>query len=368
MNSGALSELLHQCPYRFNGIDILADIFFVVNLTLYTIFSVLFIARFFWFRWDAYHEIVNNMADLTFVSCWAIAFMTLTAGVSLIVSNAWWGGYPFSVVAYVMWWIVMLWNGCLLFWAFLTLIRRHDASDRRLPTSIIIPAVSVATVSITGAVVATFSKDMSARLAIPMIIVSFNWAGVGILLGIILYCYLFHSLLAQGWPPPDATPTIFIMVGPMGQSAAALQILGDAVTMHFGEYNQGTFLTAEAAKGLSSACIMVALLLNGLGVIWLFFGVAAMLERAWHKELRWTPAWQAMIFPNATLTTSMLVFSVQMDSPAYRVVTAIMIIVLAILYIVNLGYTLLRIWQGRLLIVREDWRVKQEIMDQQKER
>lgn len=140
MNAGAIAELLHQCPYRFNGIDILANIFFVIGLVLYLVFSGIFIARFVWFGRDAYEEIVTNMADLTFVACWAIAFMTLTSNVALIVSTAWWGGYPFSIVAYVMVWFVQFWNLTLLLWAFITLIRRHDSSDRRMPMSIIIPA------------------------------------------------------------------------------------------------------------------------------------------------------------------------------------------------------------------------------------
>ncbi|KAK3057512.1 hypothetical protein LTR09_001696 [Extremus antarcticus] len=370
MNAGAIAELLHQCPYRFNGIDILANIFFVVGLVLYLVFSGIFIARFVWFGRDAYEEIVTNMADLTFVACWAIAFMTLTSNVALIVSTAWWGGYPFSIVAYVMVWFVQFWNLTLLLWAFITLIRRHDSSDRRMPMSIIIPAVSMSTASLTGAVVAAFAKDLSERLAVPVMIISFNWVGVGILTGLILYVYLFHSLLAQGWPSPDQAPTMFILVGPMGQSAAALQVLGAAATTYhrFGDYNQGTFLTAEAAKGLDAACVLIALLLNGLGILWCLFGIYVMVERAVQKQLRWTPAWNAIIFPNATLATSFLLFSIEMDSPAYRVITCIFIVVLVILFLVNIWFTVLRIWQGQLLIVREDWRVKQQMEEDQKER
>lgn len=161
---------------------------------------------------------------------------------------------------------------------------------------------------------------------------------------------------------------MFIFVGPMGQSAAALQILGAAATTYhrFGDYNTGTFITAEAAKGLDAACVLVALLLNGLGVLWFFLAIWCMVERAWNKELHWTPSWNAIIFPNVTLTTSFIVFAIEMDSPAYRVVSAIMIIALVIVYLVNLGFTVTRIWQGKLLIVREDWRVRQKL-EQQKE-
>ena len=64
----------------------------------------------------------------------------------------------------------------------------------------------------------------------------------------------------------------------------------------------------------------------------------------------------------------MLLFATQMDSPAYRVVTAGLTIILVMVFLLNLVMTVLRISQGRLLIVKEDWRVKQRIMDQEKER
>lgn len=370
MNSGALAELTHQCPYHFSGLDIIADIFFLFSLTLYTIFSLLFILRFLWFGKTAYQEITGSFAELTFVSCWLISFMTLTSDVALIVSTASWGGYPFTMVAYVMWWFVMIWNMASLLWVFITLIRQHNCTDTRLGTSIIIPAVSVSTVGVTGAVVATYAEGLSSKLAVPVMVVSFNWVGVGILMGMVLIVILFHTLLAQGWPPPPATPSMFIFIGPMGQSAACLQILGTAARQRhrFADYNAGFFLTAESAAGVDAACTVLALLLNGFGVILLCFAIAAMVDRAIERTLTWTPSWNAIIFPTATLTTSMLMFATQMDSPAYRVVTTGLTIVLIIFFLVNLVMTILRISQGKLLIVREDYRVKQQMMDQQKER
>lgn len=368
MNSGALAELIHQIPYHFNGKDDLANIFFVIALVTYTLSSAIFILRFAWFRSAAYYEIVDNIGELTFFSAWAIAFMVLTSNVALIVSSAWWGGHPFAIVAYVMWWFVMAWNLCLLVWCFTVMIRRHKLYDQRMPTSVIIPAVSVSTVGVTGATVAAYAKGLSAHLAVPVIILGFNWVGIGFLLGLILYVYLFHSFLSQGWPAPDQTATVFILVGPMGQSAAGLSILGSAASTYhrFADYNTGVFITGESAKSLASACTLVALMLNGLGIIWLIFACYAMVERALKKELRWTPAWNAIIFPNSTLATSCVAFAIDMDSPAYTAIVAVFIICLTIVFLVNIVFTVMGIYKGELLIVKEDWRVK-KAMEEEKE-
>ena len=369
MNAGIISILTHQSPYQFRGLQIISTIFFLLDLSLFLFFSLLFIARFIWFRWAAYHEIVGSMVDLTLVACWSISWLTLTSLVSLTVSNASWG-HSFSTVGYVMWWIGAAWNLVVLFWVFITLIRRHDAADRRLPTTIFIPAVSVSTVAVTGGLVATQAHAISARAAVPVIIVSFLYVGVGIFFGLILSTYLLHSLLAQGWPPPPQIATMFIFVGPFGQSSAALQLLSSAARVNgeFGAYHKGTFLTAEAAPALEAACVMFALLMTGLDIVLLFLAMYAMIECAVQRKLVWAPNWNSIIFPTGTLATSTLRFGVEMDSPAWRVVSAILIIFLVVVFLLNLGFTITRIWQGRLLVVREDPRVKEKMEMWQKER
>ncbi|KAF2717836.1 hypothetical protein K431DRAFT_315409 [Polychaeton citri CBS 116435] len=370
MNAGVIAELLQQCPYEFRGIKIISTIFFVFDLVAFVVFSLIFIARFAWFRREAYYEIVDNIVDLTLLPCWSIAWLTLTALVGLIVSRAHWGGHAFALVAYVMWWIAAAWNLFFLFFAFVTLIRRHKASDQRMPTTIIIPAVSVSTVAVTGGIVVSMSTGISARLAVPVIIVAFMYVGIGVLMGLILSVHLFHQLLTFGWPPAELVATLWIFIGPLGQSAAALQALGSAANTHgaFAGYNKGTFLTAQAAPALEAACMLIALMLTGLGIVWAVLALYAMMECAYRRELFWAPNWNSTIFPTGTLVTAMLQFSVAMDSPAFRGVTVGLIIIMIAVFLVNMAFAILRISQGKLLIIRDDPRVKAQMEGEQKSR
>lgn len=360
MNSGIISLLTHQLPYQFHGLKIISTIFYIIDLVLFIFFSIAFILRFVLYRGTAYQEITNDQNELMLCGCWPIAFMTLTSLTALITSNAYWG-HSFTIVAYVMWWFVTLWALVFLLWIFTTLIRKHDAKDVRLSTMVILPAVSVSTAAVEGAAIAAFTYNLDDRLGVPVIIVSFMLVGTGILFGLMLSTYLFHRLLADGWPPPAMTASVFIFIGPCGQSAAALQLLGSAANKYhfFARYNRGTLFTAEAAEPLQIACILVALLLTGLGIIWLMFSVAAMIERAVQKELEWTPGWNSIIFPTGTLCTAFLLFGIDLDSTAFNVVTCILLIILVIVYLVNVVFTMPRIAAGKLLIVREDPRAKQ---------
>lgn len=359
MNSGIISLLTHQLPYQFHGLKIISTIFYVLDLVLFVFFSTALILRFCLYRRAAYQEITDDQNELMLMGCWPIAFMTLTGLTAIIPGNAYWG-HSFTIVAYVMWWFVAIWCLVFLCWIFTTLIRSHNAKDVRLSMMVILPAVSVSTAAVEGAAVVALGYDLEPHLAIPVIIVSFLLVGTGILFGLMLSTFLFNKLLSDGWPPAAMTASIFIFIGPCGQSAAALQLLGSAANKYqfFARYNKGTFMTADAAEPLEIACILIALLLTGLGIIWTMFSVFAMVERAVHKELEWTPGWNSIIFPTGTLCTSFQLFGIALDSTAFRVVTCITLVILVVVYLINVVFTIPRIAAGKLLIVREDPRAK----------
>ncbi|KAI1610381.1 voltage-dependent anion channel [Exophiala viscosa] len=368
MNAGIIAILMHQLPYQFNGLPVLSTIAFMIDFVLFIMFSVVMLLRFAMFRGQPYNEICENIPDLGLLACWPIAWLTVTAFVSLIISEAHWGSHAFTIVAYVMWWFGAAWVLSTAVFVLIIITRRHAIKDRSLPPMVFIPTVGVSTLATVGGLLSSFSSHISARMAVPVIIFSFWSVGVGIFLGLIIYTMIVHQLFAKGWPAPEQSAGMFLLVGPMGQSAAALQLLGSAAHQYgrFKGYNKGTFLTETSAAPLEVACILLAFLLSGMATIWLIVAFICMIERAVKKELSWTPAWNSAIFPVGTLITSLSQFSIEMDSPFFRVMTAIGLVWLIILFFVNLGFTLWQISQGKLLIVKENPRAKQEL-EQQKE-
>lgn len=365
MNAGIIGILLHQLPYQFSGLPVLSTIAFLVDFVLFICFSTILLARFIWFGQQAYQELTDDVSELSLLACWPIAWLTLSSLVCLIVSTAGWGGHSFTIVGYVMWWIGVAWMLVLLLFAFITIIRRQKgAADAgaNLPPVILIPTMGVATVAVTGGLISSYSAGMSAGMAVPVIIVAFLIAGIGMFMATFLYTLVIYRLFASGWPDPMLTPTLFILIGPMAQSAGALQILGNAASTYqrFGGYQQGTFLTQMAAASLSAACILLALLMTGIAIVFALIAIYAMLERAYNRELTWSPTWNSIIFPTGTLTTSCLLLSIEMNSPAFRVVTAALVILLVLFFFVNLFFTIWKVAKGELLIVRDDPRQEKE--------
>lgn len=368
MNAGIIAIIMHQLPYQFHGLPVLSTIAFMIDFVLFIVFSVVLLLRFAMFRGQAYNEICENVPDLGLLACWPIAWLTVTAFVSLTVSEAGWGSHSFTIVAYVMWWIGAAWVLSTVVFVIVVLTRRHSITKQSLPPMVLIPAVGVSTLATVGGLISSFSSEISARLAVPVIIFSFWAVGVAILLAIFIYAMIVHQLFAKGWPAPEQSASLFLLVGPMGQSAAALQLLGSAAHQYgrFGGYHKGTFLTETASAPLEVACVLLACLLSGMATIWFLVAFICMIDRALNKHLSWTPAWNSAIFPVGTLITSLSQFSIEMDSPFFRVMTAIGLVWLVILFFVNLVFTVWNIFHGKLLVVKENPRAKQELEQKQR--
>lgn len=229
MNTGILGILMNLLPYQFHGLPVLSTIMYLASITFFVIICSMSILR-----WTLYPKSVQQKAaasidEIAFLGAAPIAFLTLTSLTGLIVSNAYWGGHAWSLVAYVMWWFGMTWMliTCTKVVPLLpsttlttvtgvgvciTLFRTNLIEDRSMTPSVFLPAVGVATAAVTGAQVVKYAYDISPRLAVPVIIVAYFLGGLAIWLSIILYGVFFHRLMAAGWPEPAKRPALMMLV------------------------------------------------------------------------------------------------------------------------------------------------------------
>lgn len=264
-------------------------------------------------------------------------------------STASWGAHAFFLVAYVMWWIgtaVMITIATIVF----VVVAKTSVTDTStLNPSLVIPFVGTTTDAVVGALICSYSADVSSRLAVPVIIVSYMLIGIGFFAAMIVYACYFVRLLNHGLPPPQQSPGLVLLVGPCGQSAAAVQLLGSAAMTHFGSYGRGTFLQTTPGMTLATVGVLLGLMFVGIGLFFTFFAIYAIIEAAFKRQHQYSLMWWSTIFPMATVNTAWIAFSVEMDSPTFRVLAAIFLIVLLIDYFVNWGFTLRDIFMGKLL-------------------
>jgi tellurite resistance protein TehA-like permease len=212
MNCGVISIIMQQFPYNSHWLRIIGTIIFVLDFVFFIAFGSIMLLRLAMFRKQAMHEISSDPDELAFLANMPIAWLTITALISLIVSRASWGGHWATVVAYVMWWIGAAWMIATTWTVYVILTRRFHLDPSSITTTFLIPAVGVATVATEGALISSYSHGISARMAVPVIIFSFMCVGFGLFLAVMLYSLFLHRLLTSGLPEPKKYFTLPILV------------------------------------------------------------------------------------------------------------------------------------------------------------
>ena len=354
MDTGVLSVILHQFPYPSHWTRVCSTIMFVANIVLFLTISTLYLLRWVLFYRSTQRACRSDPEEIALEACPAIAWLTLTIQVQVTCAENW--GYGWTILAYVMWWVALIWILAILLILYIHLIKYHSSSivDISLPTAVFIPVVGIFTVANAAGLIVNNAKNdthISSHLAVPLIIVSFMCVGFGLGLGFIVYSVYTHRLMTSGWPAYLKVPAMILTIGPCGQSASALIQLGNATVSHhnFANYAEGYFLTAEAAPIIRIVCILAALLLVGFAVFWMCVDYYAIAEGLIHHKIHPSLFWWSSIFPVGTVVTAFAGLGDALDSPAMKVVSVIIFVFLLVIYFINASFTIPMTLSGELL-------------------
>lgn len=147
-------------------------------------------------------------------------------------------------------------------------------------------------------------------------------------------------------------------------------MLGQAAASYSGHYlpsahhapSIGGFWTAQTGQGLQTAGTLLALLWLGFGYIWFVFVIIGVVDVFVKRQATYSLGWWALVFPTVTINTAWLELSRSMDSPAFRVLTAMLTTAIAIVYIINLVFTVKGTLNGSLVFAESQLSVEDEIM------
>lgn len=359
---------------HFPALPTLSTAFYLAASALYLPVSALFLLRLALYPRETHratvHERDSSGLELGYLASWPTGWVLLVSFGGFAVSEGSVGSGTavergLIMAVYVCWWfgavgaavVVMFVLGCLL--STRTRGASRTGGGRFAPlVGLLVCMRTVGTVAFVGGLLVWLQKPrdegegggegiFSPAMAAPVVVFSLCATGAAWFLANLIYGVLMHELvLIMGWPPPEHTATVFAMVGPLGQGASALLVLAAAARRLDGFVFLGGGLgTSRTVTGLAdmmpleTMCVLLALLIGGMAVVWLLLGIVTIFYRLYRGELAWNPSWNSIVSPVATLAILSVMLAMALDSAFFRIVACVIIIACVLMVVVNVGFT-----------------------------
>jgi tellurite resistance protein TehA-like permease len=175
--SGIVAITLHQLHYQFQGLGIIANIFWIITIITLLGFLLLYLLRAVLFPRHVASQYTSNFMETACLCSISIAFTTIIQMIALTLTPSW--GPSWGMAAYVMWWInvVMAAVACIVIPYILTKVDGPGISS--VPPGALLPSIAALTIAAGGGVVCRYGA-ISASLQVPVIIVSYLFVGIGL--------------------------------------------------------------------------------------------------------------------------------------------------------------------------------------------
>ena len=162
----------------------------------------------------------------------------------------------------------------------------------------LLPIVAPIVAAATGGIVAEVLPNP--QHALWTIIVSYILWGTGVPLAMTVLVIYFHRLTVHKLPPREVIVSVFLPLGPLGQGGFGIMQLGKVALQTFPKTSTLQVATANAGDILYVVGWLMALIMWGFGIVWLFFAIASISR----SKFPFNMGWWGFTFPLGVFATA----------------------------------------------------------------
>ncbi|MEV4439279.1 TDT family transporter [Streptomyces sp. NPDC049577] len=173
------------------------------------------------------------------------------------------------------------------------MVTRHRIGPGDASPVWLLPVVAPMVSAALGPALVPHLPDGQARAA--MVLACYGLFGMSLLATLLILPLLFARLLRHGPLPLALTPTLFLVLGPLGQSTTAVNNLADAAPA-------ASALAGPYAPAMSAFAVLYGVPVMGFALLWLVLATA-LVARAARAGMGFAMTWWAFTFPVGTCVT-----------------------------------------------------------------
>ncbi|KAF3926097.1 hypothetical protein ABW20_dc0110273 [Dactylellina cionopaga] len=364
MGTGGIAVQLHLLPYRFQGLDTIGTIVFLISLAIFCLATFGLSVRFIMWRHTLSNSIrhpTEGLFTATFLlSVATILINTCNYGVGHIgesSTNNW-----LTKAIEALFWVYTAFSMILSIALSYFIISRESHTPQAATPAWALPCFPAMLVGSVGASVSrTLSPTIEANhnRVFPILITSVILQGFGILISLMFITIFLKRLMLFRLPSPNLRPGMFMAVGPPGFTSFVIIALGQVgmkqlMPSDFGIENGGF----DVGSAFFVSCLLTGLLFYGLAGWWLLLSAAAVIAGASQKhvlrkkkvDFDFHLSWWAFLFPNTGFIGATILLGEIFSSTGFKWFGTAMVIVECAVWIMLMVQTPLAVWRGRLMV------------------
>ncbi|MFE4636872.1 TDT family transporter [Streptomyces sp. NPDC056773] len=219
------------------------------------------------------------------------------------------------------------------------MVVRHKVEAHQATPVWLLPVVAPMVSAALGPLLIPHLPAGQAREA--MLLGCYAMFGLSLLATLLLLPLIFGRLIVSGPLPLALTPTLFLVLGPLGQSTTAVNSLADMAPESIAGAYSGAFAAFAVVYGVP---------VMGFALLWLALA-AAMLLRAARDGMGFAMTWWALTFPVGTCVTGAAGLARHTGLTAFSWLAAALFLALVTAWLLAAANTLRGLATGRLLAV-----------------
>jgi C4-dicarboxylate transporter/malic acid transport protein len=272
----------------------------------------------------------------------AMALMTVGSGTVLLGRD--WIGLPVAVDAdWVLWGAgtaLGLFTAC---WIPYLMMTRHEAESHSAGADSVfggwlMPVVPPMVSAATGALLIPHLASAQGRLT--MLLACYAMFGISLIASMIIITLLWSRLVTYKPGPAVMMPTMWIVLGPLGQSVTAAGNLAGVA---------GTALPKPYPAGAAVFALLYGVPAWGFAMFWLGLAAAVTVRTA-RQGLPFGLTWWSFTFPVGTCVTGTISLAVRTHSEVLRGAAVLLFALLALAWLVVAARTAAGSFRGRLFL------------------